>query len=198
LNILLLRNNEITNVNLSDELNRFEQERNGWDSLLNQPKLVDRFFDDSQMNNLLILVKFFQFIQRSIITSKQNSFKLVLRLPGSKLLTFAYAYLKPSPSDDEEEKNLLEKFVLILSQVLKSLLELHPSCWGQLDSIGIFDRLETYSQKSSNEEIQLEVATLISQTEKLREKMTKKQKSKIEISLDRDDPPPDDFHQVNI
>jgi len=198
LNILCLRNNQINNFNLFDELNKFERERNGCDSLLNQPKLVERFFDDSQMNNLPILLKFFQFIQRSIINSKQNAVKLVLRLPGSQLLTFAYAHLKPSPSNDEEEKNLLEKFILILSKVLQSLLELHPSCWGQLDSMGIFDRIETYSQKNSNEEIQLEVTTLISQSEKLHEKMTKKQKAKIEIPLERDDPPPDDFHQVNI
>jgi len=28
--------------------------------------------------------------------------------------------------------------------------------------------------------------------------MTKKQKPKVEIEFDRDDPPPDDFHQVKI
>jgi hypothetical protein len=28
--------------------------------------------------------------------------------------------------------------------------------------------------------------------------MTRKQKPKVEIELDRDDPPPDDFHQVRI
>jgi len=144
-----LRNNETINVNLSDQLNRFEHERNGCDSLLEQPKLVDRFFSNSEMNNLSILTQFFQFLQRSMITSKQNAVKLVLRLPGSELLNFAYEHLKPSPSIDEEEKNLLKKFVMILSKVLQSLLELHPSCCGQLDSKGIFDRLETYSQKNS-------------------------------------------------
>jgi hypothetical protein len=44
----------------------------------------------------------------------------------------------------------------------------------------------------------MELTTLASQAEKLREEMTKKQKPKVEIQLDRDDPPPDDFHQVNI
>ena len=77
-----------------------------------------------------------------MINSRQNAVKLVLRLPGSELLNFAYARLKKSP--DEDEKKLLEKFVPILSQVLKSLLELHPSCCDQLDSKGIFDRLEKY------------------------------------------------------
>jgi len=42
------------------------------------------------------------------------------------------------------------------------------------------------------------VSTLISQVDKLREQLTKKQKPKVEISLERDDPPPDDFHEVNI
>jgi hypothetical protein len=82
-----------------------------------------------------------------MINSRQNAVKLVLRLPGSELLGFAYNHLKQSPIIDDEEKKLLEKFVLILSQILKSLLELHPSCWGQLDSMGILDRLETYNQK---------------------------------------------------
>lgn len=31
-----------------------------------------------------------------------------------------------------------------------------------------------------------------------REQMTKKQTKHTEIDFDRDDPPPDDFHQVNI
>ncbi len=124
-----------------------EHERNGCELLLDQQKLVDRFFTDSKMNDLSILIQFFQFLQRSMINSKSNAVKLILRLPGSNLLTFAYDRLKPSP--DDEEKQLLEKFVLIFSQVLQSLLDLHPSCWEQLDSKGIFDRLESYSLKTS-------------------------------------------------
>ncbi len=100
------------------------------------------------MNNLQILTEFFQFLQLSMIRSRQNAAKLVLRLPGSKLLTFVYDHLKVSPSIDDEDKKLLEKFILSLSDVLKSLLELHPHCFSQLDSTGIFDRLENYSIKS--------------------------------------------------
>ncbi len=101
------------------------------------------------MNDLDILTKFFQFLQLSMIRSRQNAAKLVLRLPGSKLLTFVYNHLKISPSMNDEDKNLLEKFVSSLSDILKSLLELHPHCFSQLDSMGIFDRLEAYSLKSS-------------------------------------------------
>lgn len=40
---------------------------------------------------------------------------------------------------------------------------------------------------------------LSSQTKTLREQMTKKQKPKVEteMEVERDDPPPDDFHEVN-
>ncbi len=79
--------------------------------------------------------------------SKQNIAKLVTRLPGSELLKFAYMHLKPSPSNDEEEKKLLKTFVINLSEILQFLLELHPFCESQLDSMGLFDRLEQYSQK---------------------------------------------------
>jgi hypothetical protein len=101
------------------------------------------------MNNLSMLIQFFQFLLQSIKNSRQNATKLVIRLPGSDLLHFSYTYLRPSSSTDETEKTLLEKFVPILSQVLQMLLELHPSCCDQIDSIGIFDRLESYSKKTS-------------------------------------------------
>lgn len=138
------RNNEINNANLLEELKRFSQERNGCELLLEQSKLVERFFNDSKMNDLEILTEFFQFLQLSMSRSRQNAAKLVLRLPGSNLLGFAYDHLKISP---DEDKKLSEKFVLSLSNVLKSLLELHPSCFSQLDSMGIFDRIESYSIK---------------------------------------------------
>jgi hypothetical protein len=101
------------------------------------------------MNNLSMLIQFFQFLLQSIKTSRQNATKLIIRLPGSDLLHFSYTHLRPSSSTDETEKTLLEKFVPILSQVLQMLLELHPFCCDQVDSIGIFDRLEKYIQKTS-------------------------------------------------
>jgi len=100
------------------------------------------------MNDLPMLNKFFQFLLRSMVNSRQNAAKLVIRLPGSDLLKFAYAYLRPSPSV-KEQHNLLENLVNILSQLLIVLLELHPFCYDQLDSMGIFDRLEMFSKKIS-------------------------------------------------
>ncbi len=123
-------------------------QRNGCELLLQQTKLVERFFNDSEMNDLEILMKFFAFMTSAMGRSRQNATKLVLRLPGSKLLKFAYDHLKPSTQMDNDEEKLFEKFVLGLSNVLKSLLELHPFCFSQIDSLGIFDRLETYSLKS--------------------------------------------------
>ncbi|CAF4976129.1 unnamed protein product, partial [Rotaria sp. Silwood1] len=93
------------------------------------------------------------------------------------------------------------KFIPILSKILQLLLELHPSCCSQLDDLGIFDRIERSSQKISDEDIQIEVATLILRVEELRTQhihKTEKYKSEIETSLERDDPPPDDFHQLSI
>lgn len=101
------------------------------------------------MNDLQILVRFFRFLQQSMIRTRSNASKLILRLPGSKVLSFAYGYLKPSPTMDDQEKKLLEEFVLILISVLQSLLELHPHCWEQIDSSGLFDRLERYNQQHS-------------------------------------------------
>lgn len=100
------------------------------------------------MNDLSVLVQFFQFLKKSMTNSRQNAVKLILHLPGSELLGFSYKHLKPPPKPNNEEIKLLEKFVLILADILKSLLELHPSCEEQLDSLGIFDRLEAYSQES--------------------------------------------------
>ena len=101
------------------------------------------------MNDLPILIRFFRFLQQSMIRTRSNASKLVLRLPGSKILSFAYGHLKPSPTVDDQEKKLLEEFVLILTSVLQSLLELHPHCWEQIDSTGLFDRLERYNQQQS-------------------------------------------------
>lgn len=140
-----LRSNEAASTNLSKELDRFENERNGCEALLEQSKLIDRFFSDTQMNDLTMLTRFFQFLQQSMTKTRQNAAKLVLRLPGSRLLELAYERLKPSPMSDEENKKLLDKFVLSLSKVLQSLIELHPHCYDQLDSLGIFDRLEKYT-----------------------------------------------------
>ncbi|CAF4654475.1 unnamed protein product [Rotaria sp. Silwood1] len=196
-----LKNNETKNLKLIDQLNRFEQERNGCELLLEQPKLVDRFFSDSEMNNLTILVRFFQFLLQSMNTSRQNAAKFIIRLPGSNLLNFSYSYLTSSSLADENQKDLLEKFIPILSKILQLLLELHPSCCSQLDDLGIFDRIERSSQKISDEDIQIEVATLILRVEELRTQhihKTEKYKSEIETSLERDDPPPDDFHQLSI
>ncbi|CAF3707173.1 unnamed protein product [Rotaria sordida] len=196
-----LKNNETNNVKLVDQLNRFEHERNGCESLLEQPKLVDRFFSDSEMSDLTILIRFFRFLLQSMNASRQNGAKLIIRLPGSKLLEFSHSYLKYSSLNDKNQKDLLEKFVLILSKILQLLLELHPSCYQQLDSLGIFDRIEIYNQKISNEDIQTEVTTLISRVEELRiqhEKKIEKYKPEIETPLERDDPPPDDFHELSI
>jgi hypothetical protein len=71
--------------------------------------------------------------------SKTSAAKLVIRLPGSEVLKFAYTHLKSSPSLNQDEK-LLEKFVLIVSQLFDLLLELHPFCCDQLDSLGIFEK----------------------------------------------------------
>jgi hypothetical protein len=100
------------------------------------------------MNDLTMLTKFFQFLQQSRSNSRQNIAKLITRLPGSDLLLFAYEHLRPSPLMDEEEKQLLKTFVLIFSEILQFLLELHPLCWSQIESIGIFDRLEKYGYKN--------------------------------------------------
>lgn len=101
------------------------------------------------MNDLHILTRFFRFLQQSMIRTRSNAIKLILRLPGSKSLSFAYGYLKPSPTMDDQEKKFFEEFVLILTSVLQSLLELHPHCWEQIDSMGLFDRLERYNQQHS-------------------------------------------------
>ena len=136
-------------MNVVEQFNRFENERNGCELLLDQSKLVEQFFSHSDMNNLLILIRFFRFLQQSLLRTRSNAIKLLLCLPGSKLLQFAYGHLKPSPSIDVEEKNHLENFVLIFSDVLQSLLNLHPHCWSQIESVGLFDRLEAYNQKHS-------------------------------------------------
>ncbi|CAF4356443.1 unnamed protein product [Rotaria sp. Silwood2] len=196
-----LKNNETKNLQLVDQLNRFEQERNGCESLLEQPKLVDRFFSDSEMNDLTILVRFFRFLLQSMNTSRQNTSKLLIRLPGSNLLNFSYSYLIYSSLADENQKDLLEKFVDILSKILQLLLELHPSCCEQLDSLGIFDRIERCNQKILNEDVQIEVTTLISRVDELRTqhiKRVEKYKPEVEIALERNDPPPDDFHELSI
>lgn len=136
-------------INLLEEFDRIENQRNGCELLVEQSKIADLIFSHSDMNDLNILIRFFRFLQQSLVRTRVNAVKLLLRLPGSKLLTFAYEHLKPSPSIDMEEKNLLERFVLILSDVLKSLVELHPFCYDQIDSMGLFDRLEMYTQQHS-------------------------------------------------
>ncbi|CAM4789800.1 unnamed protein product [Rotaria magnacalcarata] len=196
-----LKNNDTNNLKLVDLLKHFEQERNGCEQLVEQSKLVDRFFFDSDMNNLSILVQFFKFLLHSIHRSRQTVAKLVIRLPGSKLLDFSYAHLKPHSLIDENQKDLLEKFVLVLSQILQFLLELHPQCWEQIDSLGLFDRLDKWSTKISDEDVQLEVSKLISRKDELLKEHTskiKKPKSEIEIKTEPDDQPPDDFHQLSI
>jgi hypothetical protein len=132
---------------LDIELNRLEPAR--CNVLLEQPKLMDRFFSDSEMNHLLMLVRFFKFLLQSTENSRTNAAKLVVRLPGSDLLKFVYEHLKSSSIAHETEITLLQEFVPVLSQVLQFLLALHPSCWEQLDQLGIFDRLEVYGQKAS-------------------------------------------------
>ena len=101
------------------------------------------------MNNLPLLTQFFTFLIQSMHNSRQDAAKLILRIPGSRILHFAHSYIKPSPVSDEGQKVLLETFVSTLCKLLQHLLELHPSCYDQLSSIGIFDRLEMYGQKTS-------------------------------------------------
>ncbi|CAF1069393.1 unnamed protein product [Adineta ricciae] len=133
--------------------------------------------------------------------SRQDAAKLILRIPGSQILYFAHSHIKPSPVSDETQKILLEKFVSTLCKLLQHLLELHPSCYDQLSSTGIFDRLEMHGQKTSNGKIQLTVVELISRVTQLQEEYkqkTKQSKPKIDWQTDRSDPPPDDFHQLSI
>ncbi|UJR28371.1 hypothetical protein I4U23_009614 [Adineta vaga] len=117
-------------------------------------------------------------------------------------MNFAYNQLGSFTYLDQTEKVLLDKFVCILAQVLQHLFELHPSCWDQLNSLGLFDRLEIYSQKTSNEDTQLKVTELISRSNQIRDeydqKKKKSSKQRNETQIDRDDPPPDDFHQLSI
>ena len=136
-------------MNLADQLTRFAEQRNGCELLVEQSKLVERFFNDAEMDDLDMLMKFFRFLQSSMTRARQTAARLVLRLPGSKLLKLAYEHLKTSAPTDDEEKKLFEKFVVCLANVLKSLLELHPHCFSQLDSLGILDRIEMCGSKSS-------------------------------------------------
>ncbi|CAF3489036.1 unnamed protein product [Adineta steineri] len=202
-----LYNTTVNNFNydetekLSDQLDRLEYQQNGCELLLKQPKLLDRFFEDSQMNDISLLTQFFQFLIKSMKKSRENAVKLILRLPNSDLLKFTYAYLRPLSSTNEKEKNLLEKFVPIVSEILQRLLEIHPFCWEQLNSLGIFDRLELYTQKTSDENIHLQVTELISCVDNLREeykRKNKKIKSKVQNDLEPDEPPPNDFHELSI
>ena len=134
-------------MTLLDHLKRFEQERNGCEGLLAQAKLVDRFFHDSEMNELSMLTRFFEFLNRAMAKYKQSAAKLVIKLPGSNLLKFAYSHFQSSPAR-ESLNGALETFAVVFTRVLLLLLEIHPFCYSQLDSMGLFDRLDLLQQRS--------------------------------------------------
>lgn len=130
---------------LAEQLIRFECQTNCCELLL-ESKLIERFFQDSQMNNLQLINRFFRLLCRSFKQSRTNAIKLFLRLPNSKLFDYVYDYLKPSNAED---KDLIEQFISNTTKVLQILIEIHPHCYNQLDSKGIFDRLEKYSQQTT-------------------------------------------------
>lgn len=134
-------------MTLLDHLKQFEQDRNGCERLLAQTKLVDRFFHDSEMNELSLLTRFFEWLSRAMSKYKQSVTKLVLKLPGSNLLNFVYSHLQSSPVR-ESPNGTLETFAVVFTRVLLFLLEIHPSCYGQLDLMGLFDRLDLLQQRS--------------------------------------------------
>ena len=135
-------------INLADQLSRLEEQVKGSEKLLQQPVLVDHFFSHTQMNDLLMLVRFFRFLVDAMKESRSSATKLVIRLVGSDLLRFAYAHLNPKQKVEKSDASL-EKLVGLLTQILTFLLDIHPSCCDQVEQLGIFDRLESFAIKHS-------------------------------------------------
>ena len=90
-----------------------------------------------------MLDRFFHFLVDSMRESRSSATKLVIRLVGSDLLRFAYDHLTPKQIT-EKSSSSLEKFVRPLTQILTFLLDIHPSCYDQVDALGLFDRLESF------------------------------------------------------
>lgn len=130
-------------INLTEELDRLEKQAKGSEVLLRNPALVDHFFSHLQMNNLPMLDRFFHFLVDSMRESRSSATKLVIRLVGSELLRFAYDHLTPKQITKKSSSSL-EKFVRPLTQILTFLLDIHPSCYDQVDALGLFDRLENF------------------------------------------------------
>jgi hypothetical protein len=90
-----------------------------------------------------MILNFFRFLATTLTDKDQrnNLATLVIYLPSSHLLSSAYKYLSPNQSSSTND------LALCLAQVLNFLLELHPTCLSQIDSIGLFDRLEWLTKK---------------------------------------------------
>jgi hypothetical protein len=90
-----------------------------------------------------MIVNLFRFLAETIALTDQreNLAILVIRLPSSGLLRLAYQHLSHNRSSSRND------LALYLARVLNFLLELHPSCWCEIESIGLFDRLEWLTMK---------------------------------------------------
>lgn len=137
---------KVEKTNLREYLRDAEDKQNPCEALIEQSHILEKLFSDPQMNDLTMLTNFFRLMERSMAQSRSKAAKLITRIPDSNLLSFAYQHLKPKDLSEEYLK-LLNSFVGSLARVISMLIDLHPFCYTKLDSSGIFDRLEAFSDK---------------------------------------------------